>query len=76
MQFTKVIKSGRPKNKQSIPNMQPFEEIRDRAQKLYDSMLKAYNDKTPIVDDKFMSDVYELRSILRRYTFDPFGNED
>ena len=75
MNYTKLVKAGRPKKLQPIPNMKPFEEIRDRAQKLYDTMLKAYNEKKPIVDDKLTKDVYELRSLLRRYTFDPFSDD-
>lgn len=76
MKFTKVIKAGRPKNPKPIPNMKPFEEIRDMANKLYDMMLKNYNNKTPIVDENHMKDIYELRSILRKYTFNPFDENE
>ena len=72
MRFKFDKSAGRPKNKQPIPDMKPFEEIRDRAQKLYDTMLNAYNNKTAIVDDKLKEDIYQLRSLLRQHTYNPF----
>lgn len=72
MKFNFDKKAGRPKKKTPIPNMRPFEEIKERAEKLYNGMLNAYQNQTPIVDDKLMEDIYTLRELLRRYTFNPF----
>ena len=72
MKFNFDKTAGRPKKKTPIPNMRPFEEIKERAEKLYNGMLNAYQNQTPIVDEKLMEDIYTLRELLRRYTFNPF----
>lgn len=73
MKFNFNKTAGRPKKKTPIPNMQPFEEIKERAEKLYNGMLIAYQNQTPIVNEKLMEDIYTLRELLRRYTFNPFN---
>ena len=80
MKFNFDKTAGRPKKKTPIPNMRPFEEIKERAQEIKPHEINQFRKKldtlvknqTPIVDEKLMEDIYTLRELLRRYTFNPF----